>query len=111
MAATLTALTNPTVKLKDAYGRFARTLAAAAVIGEVTLVFAENAAWASAWRVIALALRGVTCFIGGALLSKGMTMDVLFLLLFTAIFGGWAAWVSGRGETKKPKDANSNAER
>jgi hypothetical protein len=27
-------------------------------------------------------------------------MDVLFLLVFTAIFGGWAIWVSGRGETK-----------
>jgi len=29
-----------------------------------------------------------------------MTMEVVFLLIFSVIFGGWAIWVSGRGETK-----------
>jgi hypothetical protein len=71
LAATQAALTDPTVKQKEAYGRFAHTLAAAAVIGEVTLIFAEGAPWASVWRIVGLALSGVTCFVGGALLSKG----------------------------------------
>ncbi len=30
-------------------------------------------------------------------------MDVVILRVFTAIFGGWAIWVSGRGETKDRK--------
>jgi hypothetical protein len=30
-------------------------------------------------------------------------MDVVILLTFTAIFGGWLIWVSGRGETRHPK--------
>ena len=28
-------------------------------------------------------------------------MDVVILLVFTAIFAGWAIWVSGRGETRR----------
>ncbi len=36
-------------------------------------------------------------------------MDVIILVLVTAAFGGWLAWVSGRGETRhsaqgRPKD-------
>ena len=63
---------SPTVKQKETYGRFAHTLAAAAIIGDVTLVFGD---WitvpTSALRVIGLTFTGVVCFLTGAMLSKG----------------------------------------
>ena len=49
----------PTVKQKEAYGRFAHTLAAAAIIGDVTIIFGD---WIvvpmSAWRVVGLTFYG-----------------------------------------------------
>jgi hypothetical protein len=65
------AFATPTVKQKEAYGRFAHTLAAAAVIGAVTIIFSEGGAWPSAGRVIGLMSTGVICFLTGTLLSKG----------------------------------------
>jgi hypothetical protein len=66
------AFASPTVKQKETYGRFAHTLAAAAIIGDVTLVFGD---WipvpTSAWRVTGLTFTGVVCFLTGAMLSKG----------------------------------------
>ena len=62
----------PTVKQKEAYGRFAHTLAAAAMIGDVTIIFGD---WivvpTSVWRVVGLTLTGVICFLAGAMLAKG----------------------------------------
>ena len=30
-------------------------------------------------------------------------MDVVILLIFSVIFGGWVIWVSGRSEMRNPK--------
>ena len=66
------ALSAPTVKQREAYARFLHTLAAATVIGEATLIFAEGATTLiGAWRIMGLTISGVTCFMGGALLSRG----------------------------------------
>jgi len=61
----------PTLKQREAYGRFAHTLAAASVIGAVTIMFTEDGAWSTTARVTGLIVAGVTCFLTGALLSKG----------------------------------------
>ena len=61
----------PTVKQREAYGRFAHTLAAASVIGAVTIVSTEGGTWSSMGRVTVLIVAGVTCFLTGAMLSKG----------------------------------------
>ena len=37
-------------------------------------------------------------------------MDVIILLIFTAIFGGWMFWVSGRGETKNPREKDRSTD-
>ena len=71
VAALRAAFARPTLKQKEAYGRFAHTLAAAAVIGQATILFADNAALASAWRITGLAVGGVICFVAGALLTRG----------------------------------------
>ena len=66
------AFTAPTLKQKEAYGRFAHTLAAAAVIGAITIVFAEGRVTSDiAWRIAGLAVSGVICFGAGVLLVEG----------------------------------------
>ena len=63
----------PTAKQKDAYARFLHTLAAAAVIGEATLIFAEGAVtWTAIGRIVGLTISGILCFIAGALLARGL---------------------------------------
>jgi len=37
-------------------------------------------------------------------------MDVLFLLVLTAIFCGWGIWVSGRGEGKGRRHDDGTAD-
>jgi hypothetical protein len=61
--------TAPTVRQREAYARFAHTLAAASVIGVVTIAFAQDSmTMAVLWRVIGLATTGVACFSVGILL-------------------------------------------
>ena len=66
------AFRNPTGKQREAYKRFAHTLAAASIIGAVTLLFSESVA-SPAWlgRIIGLALAGVIWLLCGAVLLKG----------------------------------------
>ena len=62
----------PTGKQQEAYARLLHTLAAASVIGEVTVIFAEGAMTSTAiFRVAGLTVSGVTCFVMGALLLRG----------------------------------------
>ena len=61
----------PTVKQREAYGRFAHTLATASVIGAITIVSTEGVTRSSTGRVTVLIVAGVTCFLTGAMLSKG----------------------------------------
>ena len=62
----------PTVKQREAYARFLRTLAAAAVVGEPTLIFADWPLTAIAvGRIVGLTISGVLCFLAGALLARG----------------------------------------
>ena len=71
MAELRAAFITPTVKQREAYGRFAHTLAAACAIGAVTIMFTEDGSWSTAARITGLIVAGVTCFLTGALLSKG----------------------------------------
>jgi hypothetical protein len=66
------AFEHPTLKQKEAYGRFAHTLAAAAVIGAASVLFSETR-WTvgDALRVVGLLLSGLVCFALGATLCKG----------------------------------------
>jgi len=66
------AFSAPTFRQQEAYARFLHTLAAASVIGEATLIFAEGAVTSTAFgRIVGLTISGVTCFVAGALLSRG----------------------------------------
>ena len=66
------AFRTPTGKQKEAYGRFCHTLAAAAVVGLVTVVHMDNHLTAFiAERAIALVFSAVVLFVIGAALSKG----------------------------------------
>ena len=66
------AFSAPTFKQQEAYARFLHTLAAASVIGEATLIFAEGAAtWSAIGRIAGLIISGVRCFVAGALLARG----------------------------------------
>lgn len=66
------AFTAPTAKQKEAYGRFAHVLAAAAVIGAVTIVFGEGGMNSQiVWRIVGLAISAVICFVGGVLVLEG----------------------------------------
>jgi hypothetical protein len=68
----LRAFAAPTLRQKEAYGRFAHTLAAAAVIGAITILFAEGAViHAYLWRLAGLAISAVICFVGGVLAMEG----------------------------------------
>ena len=71
-AALRDAFERPTLEQKKAYGRFAHTLAAAAVIGAATVLFSETR-WSVGVtvRMLGLLLGGLVCFALGAVLSKG----------------------------------------
>jgi hypothetical protein len=58
------------LKQKEAYGRFAHNLAAAAIIGAVTVLFSE-ASLVGALRITGLMLSALICFALGAVLTKG----------------------------------------
>lgn len=36
-------------------------------------------------------------------------MEVVILLIFSVIFGGWLIWVSGRGEMRNPKAGDNRS--
>ena len=62
----------PSLKQKEAYGRFFHTLSAASFIGCATLLFAGSSMDTfTITKVIALTSWGVIAFIVAALLSKG----------------------------------------
>jgi hypothetical protein len=66
------AFRSPSGKQKEAYARFAHTLAAASLIGAVTLLFAHTpSSWGALWRITGLAAFAVLSFLGGAVLLKG----------------------------------------
>jgi hypothetical protein len=63
----------PSLKQKEAYGRFCHTLAAACIIGSATLLFGETmpvARYADG-RIVAMLVAGVLLFLVGGILSKG----------------------------------------
>jgi hypothetical protein len=66
------AFERPTLKQKEAYGRFAHTLAAAAVISAASVLFSETR-WTmnDTLRVAGLLSSGLICFALGATLCKG----------------------------------------
>ena len=69
--ALVAAFRRPTHRQKEAYGRFAHTLAAA-VIGAVTVLFSEmRFSVGGTMRLVALILSGLVCFAVGAILNKG----------------------------------------
>jgi dihydroorotase-like cyclic amidohydrolase len=66
------AFRTPTLKQKEAYGRFSHTISAACCIGAVTLAFSDlpdNSYAAS--KVAALVFWAVVLFLIGSILSKG----------------------------------------
>ena len=66
------AFSAPTYRQQEAYARFLHTLAAASVIGEATLLFADGTVTATTvGRIVGLTISGVICFAGGALLARG----------------------------------------
>ena len=66
------ALRTPTLKQKDAYGRFSHTLSAASFVGAATVMFAEtHASLYAVGRIAALIFWAVVLFVIGAILSKG----------------------------------------
>ena len=67
-----TAFRSPTLKQKEAYARFAHTLAAAGLIGAGALIFAELPLSAYVvLRALLMLLVGLVLFLYGTLLSKG----------------------------------------
>jgi hypothetical protein len=70
--AVIAAFSSPTLKQKEAYGRFAHTLAAANLIGAATLYFADiHTTVILLYRVAMMLTVGVLLFCLGALFSKG----------------------------------------
>lgn len=66
------AVATPTGKQKEAYGRFCHTMAAAAIIGLITVVHLDSvASWYIVSRAFALGICAIVLFIVGAALSKG----------------------------------------
>ena len=65
------AFERPTLKQKEAYGRFAHTLAAAAIISAASVVFADTGStMGDTLRVVGLLFSGLICFALGATLCK-----------------------------------------
>ena len=66
------AFLTPTLKQKEAYGRFSHTVSAACTIGAVSLAFTESTNTSSAAsKVFALVFWAVILFVVGSVLSKG----------------------------------------
>jgi len=66
------AFSAPTYRQQEAYARFLHTLAAASIIGEATLLFADGTVSVTTiGRIVGLTISGVICFVGGALLARG----------------------------------------
>jgi hypothetical protein len=66
------AFSAPTLKQKEAYGRFCHTLSATALVGAVTVLHLDiEPTWYITKRFIALVLSAVVLFVVGAMLSKG----------------------------------------
>lgn len=66
------AFLTPTLKQKEAYGRFCHTLASASVVGFITVLHLDTEpTFFLAKRAIALFVCGLTLFLVGSVLSKG----------------------------------------
>jgi hypothetical protein len=66
------AIRTPTLKQKEAYGRFCHTLSAASLIASVSVMFTETKANPDVMlKIGALGFWGVLLFWVGAVLSKG----------------------------------------
>ena len=66
------AFLSPTLKQKEAYGRFCHTLASASVVGFITVLHLDTEpTWFMAKRAIALFVCGLVLFFVGSILSKG----------------------------------------
>lgn len=66
------AFRTPTLKQKEAYGRYSHTISAACCIGAVTIGFSESSATANTTeKVAALVFWAVVLFLVGSILSKG----------------------------------------
>ena len=66
------AFRTPTLKQKEAYGRYSHTISAACCIGAVTIGFSESSATANTTeKVTALVFWAVVLFLVGSILSKG----------------------------------------
>ena len=66
------ALSTPTLKQKEAYGRLSHTFCAASLIGAVAVIFTEaHATLLVQSKIAALVFWGVLLFWTGAILSKG----------------------------------------
>jgi hypothetical protein len=63
------ALVAPTFKQLEAYGRFAHNLAAACVVAGMSILFTENDYGLR--HIVALFIAGLSCFVFGALMSRG----------------------------------------
>ena len=100
------ALRSPNARQTEAYARFTHTLAAAAIIGAITLVFAEDGVtWLSF-----LAVRGAAGERSNMLpdgrrnAERHLAMDVVILLVFTAAWCGFMLWVWHNGQKRTPGD-------
>jgi hypothetical protein len=72
LAELATAFRRPTIKQKEAYARFAHTLAAAGLIGAGALIFTELPLSAYVVvRAVLMLLVGLVLFLYGTLLSRG----------------------------------------
>lgn len=66
------AFLTPTIKQKEAYGRFCHTLTVAAIAGVLTVLHLDSElTWYIASRAIALTSGALILFVIGAVLSKG----------------------------------------
>ena len=63
------AFVTPTLKQLEAYGRFAHNLAAACVVADMSILFTENDYGLR--HIVALFVAGLSCFVFGALMSRG----------------------------------------
>ena len=63
-------LTKPSPKQKEAIGRYLHTLSAAALVGEVSLVWTALPSWKSLLGVVLLGTTWVMLFLMGLIFSK-----------------------------------------
>ena len=69
LAALYGAFVTPTTRQLEAYGRFAHNMAAACVIAAMSIIFTDTRY--GLMHVFALFAAGVSCFVAGALFSRG----------------------------------------